>query len=141
MNPYPHERHLMTTHHNPRPNQHEKQRSHGAGDVLTTHHLEFDVVEASQTIDRLRASLPRYAAEMGLISASLYCTQNSSEVLLIGHWHDFADVTRSLESIYARPALFSSVDSAEFRVYALVEEVNSEAADAGRTRGSSRSNR
>jgi hypothetical protein len=105
-----------------------------AREVLTTHHLQLDAADSAETIERLRTALPSYVAELeGLISAALYCTRNSTDVLLVGRWRDGADVTRSLESIYARPDLHGGVQTAEFKVYTLVDEVSGKA--------SSRSNR
>jgi hypothetical protein len=99
-----------------------------AREVLTTHHLTLDAADSAETIERLRTALSSYTAEPeGPISAALYCTRNSSDVLLVGRWRDVADVTRSLESIYARPELRSGVQSAEFKVYTLVDEVHGKA--------------
>jgi hypothetical protein len=109
--------------------QHAERRAPTAREVLTTHHLKLDPLEARQTVDRLRTALPSYMAELeGLISAALYSTRNSCDVLLVGRWDDFAAVARSLESIYARPELRSGVHSGEFSIYALVDEVRGEAA-------------
>jgi hypothetical protein len=105
-----------------------------AREVFTTHHLKLDAADSAKTIERLRAALSSYIEELdGLISAGLYCTRDTSDVLLVGRWRDVAGVTRSLESIYARPELRSGVQTAEFTVYTLVDEVHGNA-----SRGSSR---
>ena len=97
----------------------------GAANVLTTHHLKLDPAAAPEVVERLRAALPGYPAERpGMISAALYCSQDGSEVVLVGHWHDFADVTRSLETIHANPELGVGVQSGNFGVYSLVDEVD-----------------
>jgi hypothetical protein len=97
-------------------------------EILTTHHLKLDAAGASELIERLRAALPEYIAELeGLVSAALYCSRNGSEALLVGRWRDLADVTRSLESIYARSELLEGAQSGEFKVFTLIDEVHSEA--------------
>lgn len=96
-----------------------------AGDVLTTHYLKLDPAAAPEVVERLRAALPGYPAERpGMISASLYCSQDGSEVLLVGRWHDFADVTRSLETIHAKHELARGVQSSDFGMYSLIDEVH-----------------
>lgn len=98
-----------------------------AADVLTTQRLELDDAEAPEIVERLRAALPGYLAERdGLISAALYCSRNGMEALLVGRWHEFAEVTRSMELIHAKSELLSGVQSSEFKVYALVDEVRAE---------------
>jgi hypothetical protein len=94
-------------------------------EIITTHHVELDVAEADEVVERLRESLPRYLTDLeGLVSAALYRSQDGSEILLIGRWRDLVSVARSMETIYAEPDLGAGeVDARRFSAYILVDEV------------------
>jgi len=97
-------------------------------EVITAHQLELHVAGADEVVERLRESLAQYLTDFdGLISATLYRSQDGSEVLLVGRWRDLASVARSMEAIYAKPELGGDgVQVARFRAYALVDEVRAE---------------
>ena len=92
-------------------------------EIITTHHVELDVAEADEVVERLRESLPRYLTDLeGLVSAALYRSQDGSEILLIGRWRDLVSVARSMETIYAELGA-GEVDASRFSAYVLVDEV------------------
>jgi hypothetical protein len=96
-------------------------------EILTTHQLLLDAAAASEAIERLRAVLPRYLTELqGLHSAELYCSHDGLDVLLVGRWHDFADVTRSLAAVYAMQELGLALEAESFKAYALVARASAD---------------
>jgi hypothetical protein len=90
-------------------------------EILTTHRLRLDGVAAPRAIERLRAVLPQYLTELqGLHSAELYRSPDGLDVLLLGRWHAFADVARSLAAVYAKQDLGLALEAESFMAYALV---------------------
>jgi len=95
--------------------------------ILTVHQLQLGGATAAAAIERFRAALPQYLAELdGLLSAEVYRTEDGLEVMLLGRWRDYADVMRAMETIYARPELRETFHGERFKAYELLFSLREE---------------
>jgi heme-degrading monooxygenase HmoA len=104
-----------------------------SAEILTVHQLRLDGATAAAVVERFRAALPQYLAELeGLLSAELYRTKDGVEVMLVGRWRDYADVMRAMETIYAKPELRETFHGERFEIYELLFSQRREGPDTGR---------